>query len=72
MKSALIEPDQTWEPKRGVLWARVLRLAGDRVYLEKYAPDGDYTKCGCITGPYSIDIAVRSFWGDYRLHKGAR
>jgi len=40
--------------------------------LEKYAPDGDYTKCGSITGPYRIDIAVRSFRGDYRLHEDAR
>jgi len=63
-----IKPGQVWEPKRGVLWARVLglksgKLAGSRV---------QYSKTGHITGPYKTDIAERSFRGDYTLVEGAR
>lgn len=64
-----IAAGQVWEPKRGRLWARVERLVKGRVHLFKYAPDGDYSKCGAVTGPYTIDIAERSFRGDYKLSK---
>lgn len=66
-KPITITAGQVWEPKRGRLWARVERCAAGRVFLEKYAPNGDYSDCGAIAGPYKINIAERSLRGDYRL-----
>lgn len=64
----VITPGQTWEPKRGRLWARVERLSPDgRIVVEKYMPDGDYSACGAITGPHKTDLEERSLRDHYTL-----